>query len=57
VKVTLIVQKPNGAIGEDDAQLSVSVKSPLGTMLVTVKLAVPALVTVAVSGGLLVPTT
>jgi hypothetical protein len=56
VKLTLTEQAPLASIGEEDAQLSVSEKSPEATTSVTISPAAPTLVRVAVCGALVVPT-
>jgi len=54
-KVTLTVQAPLGASGEEAIQLSVSEKSPLAVMLRTLIALAVTLVTVTCRGELLVP--
>jgi hypothetical protein len=57
VKVTLITQLPlatTGALVLQVVPLAATAKSPVAAMLVNVKGAVPVLLTVSVSGGLIV---
>jgi hypothetical protein len=56
VKVTLMVQVPPAASGEEEAQLSVSRKSPPAVRLRILSGAAPAFVTVSCWDALLVPT-
>jgi hypothetical protein len=56
VKVTLTTQVPFTAMGDNEAQLLFSAKSPPGTTLVTISGPVPELVKVTVCAVLAFPT-